>query len=240
MKRIIYILLTLVITLSLALPVVAYASEPTEEGETPSSSEVIMPDETVDVDVFTRLYEAFIGNKTDVFTLLGSGVLLVLSIILKKDLGAVATKIIDNIAKVLSKSDVTEQKQSAIIDGLNEMVDGYNEIREKSATMQEDIKNVSDLIKGDMERISKEFTEVVSSNVELDAKIDKLFSIVISLMDKEIAQNAEVMDVLTSVYENNDALPQGIKNYVALKHAENAKIVVEASSLIHSNEVEGK
>lgn len=236
MKKNIYILLTLVITLSLALPVVAYASEPTEEGETPSSSEVIMPDETVDVDVFTRLYEAFIGNKTDVFTLLGSGVLLVLSIILKKDLGAVATKIIDNIAKVLSKSDVTEQKQSAIINGLNEMVDGYDEIREKSATMQEDIKYVSDLIKSDMEHISKEFTEVVSSNVELDAKIDKLFSIVISLMDKEIAQNAEIMDVLTSVYENNDALPQGIKNYVALKHAENTKIVQEASTILHSKE----
>ena len=240
MKRIIYILLTLVITLSLALPVVAYASEPAEEGEPPSSSEVIMPDETVDVDVFTRLYEAFIGNKTEVFSLLGSGILLVLSIILKKDLGAVSNKIIDNIAKVLSKSDVTEENQSAIINGLNEMVDGYNEIREKSATMQSDIKYVSDLIKDDMERISKEFTEVVSSNADLDAKIDKLFSIVISLMDKEIAQNAEVMDVLTSVYENNDALPQGIKDYVALKHAENAKIVVEASSLIHSNEGEGK
>ena len=156
MKRIIYIFITLIITLSFVLPVVAYASEHTEEGEIPSSVEEVPeqnPENTEDINIFTRLYEAFVGNRTEVFSLLGSGVLLVLSIILKKDLGAVSNRIIDNIAKVLSKSDVSEKKQSAIIDGLNEMVDGYNEIREKTELMQIDLQKVGERITSDISEL---------------------------------------------------------------------------------------
>ena len=55
-------------------------------------------------------------------------------------------------------------------------------------------------------------------------------------MDKEIAQNGEVMDVLSSVYTNNKALSQGVKDYVALKRAENVKIMQEAAILVHKDE----
>lgn len=203
-----------------------------------------IPEEETEVNFFTRLYEAYLNNKGELFTLLGSGALFVLSMILKKDLGTVAKKIIEGLTKVLSKSDVSEEKQTAIIGGLNEMVDGYNEIREQTAEMKTEIVEVGSRIKKDMDNLCGQFKEeiggfcdqikgVVESNASLDSKVEKLFGIVISLMDKEIAQNAEVMEVLTSVYENNEALPQGVKNYVALKHAENAKLVAEASDIIH-------
>ena len=111
MKRIIYIFITLMIAFSLVCPVVAYASETEEGGTMPPSEETVTttegeetlpeetpeqvpeaPEEEAEVNFFTRLYEAYLNNKSELFTLLGSGVLFVLSMILKKDLGAVAKK----------------------------------------------------------------------------------------------------------------------------------------------------
>jgi hypothetical protein len=47
------------------------------------------------------------------------------------------------------------------------------------------------------------------------------------------------MDVLSSVYVNNEVLSQGVKDYVTLKRAENEKLVQEASALIHTDTTEG-
>ena len=45
----------------------------------------------------------------------------------------------------------------------------------------------------------------------------------------------EIMDVLDSVYVNNRALSQGVKDFVALKHSENGKLVQETIALIHKD-----
>ena len=270
MKRIIYIIFTLIVAFSLFGSVVSFAEEVIEGGEMPPSVEEVpeeapeeipeevpeetpeevveeepeaepevipevVPEEEPDVDFFTRLYEAFVSNKSEVFTLLGSGVLFVLSMILKKDLGASSAKMVDGIAKVLSKTDISDEKQNAIVDGLNQMVDGYNEIKTESAEMKEKLEGVCSTIREDMQGFADEINTVVESNAALDSKIEKLFNVVITLMDKEITQNAEVMEVLSAVYENNTAVPPGIKNYVALKRTENAKIVVEAGEIIHKD-----
>ena len=274
MKRIIYIIFTLIVAFSLFGSVVSFAEEAIEGGEMPPSVEEVpeeVPEETPEAepevvpevepevepetepevepeveltpevepekepDIFTRLYEAFMGNKTELFTLLGSGVLFVLSMILKKDLGASSAKMVEGIAKVLSKTDISDEKQTAIVGGLNQMVDGYNEIKTESAEMKEKLEGVCSTIQKDMQGFADEIKTVVESNAALDSKIENLFNVVIALMDKEITQNAEVMEVLSAVYENNSALPQGIKDYVALKRTENAKVVVEAGEIIHKD-----
>lgn len=218
MKRILYFIAVLVMVACLACPTIVYATE--ADGATATAPESETPD------IFTRLYEAFSQNKSDIFTLGGSAALLILSIILKKDLGSTSKNIVANIAHVLAKTDIAEEKQTAIVNGLNEMVDGYETIKEQSLKVGE---NVKDAV--------KQIEHITTSQAQLEAKIDGVFNTVFALIDKQILQNSEIMDLLSSVYVNNDALPKGIKDYVALKRAENAKIVQEAAEIVHSGEV---
>lgn len=213
MKRFIYILLAFALMFSL-LGVTAFAEEPTEEAI-----------ETSEATIFTRLYEAYLGNKSEVFTVCGSALLFVLGIVFKKSLTAFAKQIIAGITKVLAKTDLSDEKQNAIVGGLNEMVDGYN-----------DIKLQSTIVKDRVDAFASDMATVRESNISLEEKIDRFFNVIVALMDKEIHQNEEVMDVLSSVYSNSEALPKGIKDYVALKRSENARLVQEANQIVHSGE----
>ena len=216
MKKIVYFLiLTLCFSMIFS---VAVSAEEAQTGDTPAAEVV---DTESEVTFFARIYEAFINNKTDVYTIAGSVALFVLSIILKKDLGTSSRSIVDGIATVLTKTSISEKQQEQIVGGLNEMVDGYEKIKEQS------------------DETALKMTEIVESNKALDAKITEAFNLIVTLIDKEILQNAEVMDVLSSVYVNNKAITQGVKDYVTLKRTENAKIVQEASALIHTDAIKG-
>lgn len=216
MKKILYfIILTLCFSMIFS---VAVSAEEAQTEDTPAAEVV---DTESEATFFARIYEAFINNKTDVYTIAGSVALFVLSIILKKDLGSSSRSIVDGIATVLTKTSISEKQQEKIVGGLNEMVDGYEKIKEQS------------------DETALKMTEIVESNKALDAKITEAFNLIVTLIDKEILQNAEVMDVLSSVYVNNKAITQGVKDYVTLKRTENAKLVQEASALIHSDTTEG-
>ena len=230
MKRIFYSLMMLVVIFSIVGSTVAFAEETVIEGTTSESDSVSENVDTAteveaDPTIFTRLYEAFTTNKTDVFTLGGSAVLLVISLILRKDLGSSSKNIVDGIARMLSKTDLSNEKQDAIVGGLNEMVDGYNDIKKHSAE-----------VKDEMTRFASQITSIKESNISLEKKIDNFFNVIVILMDTGITQNAEVMEVLSSVYANNNLLPKGIKDFVALKRTENAKLVREAALIVHKEE----
>ena len=200
---------------------------PTETVTEDTNAE-IAPEETETTNIFTRLYEAFTSNRNDIFTLGGSGILLVLSIILKKDLGASSKSLSNTISSVLKKTDMSVERQSAIVNGLNQMIDGY-----------EDIKAQSDYIREKMSEFDESVKSVVNSNLEFESKMMAMFETVMNLIDKEILQNAEVMEVLSTVYSNNGAIPKGIKDFIAIKRSENAKIVQEAATLCHQESPEG-
>ena len=233
MKRIIYILWAFILMFALIGAVVSSAEELPEVAEdeaveviSPTDEVVIEPSEEEEHEtVFTRLYEWFTESKTDVFTLGGSAVLFVLSLILKKDMGATAKKTVDGLAKVLSKADLSDEKQDAIVGGLNEMVDGYNEIKAQSEE-----------VKACMADVTSQISAITSSNSALEDKIDNVFNVIVSLMDKEIMQNSAVMELLSSVYSNNAALPQGIKDLVVLKHSKSEKAAQEAAIIINGDE----
>lgn len=218
MKRIIYYLLVFVTLFALVGSVSVFA----EEVEETTTEEVT---ETVEPTIFTRLYEAFEEHKSDVFTLGSGAILFLISIFLRKDMSVSSKVIVDGITKVIAKGDLTDEQQKAIVGGLNEMVDGYN-----------DIKLQSSIVKERIDEFAEEMKQLTSSNEDLDAKLENFFNVIVALIDKEILQNATVMDVLSSVYVNNNALPKGIKDYVSLKHTENAKLVHEAAILEHKTE----
>lgn len=217
MKRFIYILLAFALMFSL-LGTTAFAEEPTDE--------VVVIEETESTEtIFTRLYEAYLGNKSEVFTVCGSALLFVLGMFFKKSSTASAKQIVDGIARVLAKTDLSDEKQNAIVGGLNEMVDGYN-----------DIKLQSTIVKDRVDAFASDMATVLESNISLEEKINRFFNVIVTLMDKEIHQNEELMDVLSSVYSNSEILPKGIKDYVALKRSENARLVQEANQIVHSGE----
>lgn len=238
MKRILYFITVLTLIAMLFCPIVVSAEELTEEPieeavteevvtETP---EEVVPEEVVpevteeEPNIFTRLYEAFLGNKTDIYTIGGSLVLLVLSLILRKDLGNSSKSLVSSIATVLSKTDMSAERQEAIVGGLNEMIDGY-----------EDIKKQSDYVKEKMSEFVEVINEVSKSNAGLESKLADTYNGVVNLIEKLVLQNAEIMDVLDSVYVNNRAVSQGVKDFVSLKHSENGKLVQETIALIHKD-----
>lgn len=210
MKRIIYYLLVFVTLFALVGSVSAFADEVDTDTET-ITEEVT---ETVEPTIFTRLYEAFEENKTNVFTVASGAILFIFSILFRKDVSVSSKVIVDGIAKVIAKGDLTEEQQNAIVGGLNEMVDGYN-----------DIKLQSTIVKDRIDEFAVEMGDIT-----------KTISVIIALLDKGIHQNAAIMDVLSSVYVNNNALPQGIKDFVSLKRTENAKLVHEAAVLEQKTE----
>lgn len=217
MKRIICIFFAFVLMFTL-VGVSAFAEEPVDEAIVTEETE---SNETI----FTRLYEAYLGNKSEVFTVGGSALLFVLGMFFKKSSTASAKQIVDGIARVLAKTDLSDEKQNAIVGGLNEMVDGYN-----------DIKLQSTILKQRVDEFAADMSKVRDTNVSLEEKIDHFFTVMVSLMDKEILQNATVMEVLSSVCANNDDLPKGIKDFVSLKRTENAQLVHEAALIEHKDE----
>ena len=233
MKRIIYIIAVLSMILVFAFPLSISAEEiDTEQPsdaiitEDVAANEEILSGEDVieeivleaveeepEHNIFTRLYEAFCEYKTEVFTLGSGGILLILSIIIKKSLNG-------GLASVLAKSDLSRERQEAMIVGLNEMIDGYNEIKEQSAYVKAKIASFEAAVE-----------RVETTNNTVDTKLAEMFATLTELMVKEMRQNTELMEVLSTVYTNNEAIPQGIKDFVSLMRTENVKLVQEASEL---------
>ena len=240
MKRIIYIITVFSLFLMLACPLsisaeeidtaqIGDTSDPVEETvsdaveaeeTTTVPADKITDEEDTNTNIFTRLYEAFCDNKSEVFTLGGSSILLILSIILKKELGSSSKTIVNGIADVLKNSDISTERQEAIVGGLNEMIDGY-----------EEIKGQTEYVKKKIEEFKEAVERVESSNSAVDAKLAEMFTTLTDLIVKEMRQNTELMEVLSTVYTNNEAIPQGIKDFVSLMRTENVKLVQEASEI---------
>lgn len=226
MKKVFYILLICVFMIALLCPVTVSAED------TPNtSSEAVeaAPEGEENPTIFSRIYEAFTDNKSDIYTIAGSIGLLIVSLILKKDVGASSKTIVGNIANVLAKTDLSTERQEKIVGGLNEMIDGY-----------EEIKKHSDAVTEKMSEFAAAISNIEQSNKAVEDKLAEAVNLIISLLDKEILQNAEVMEVLASVYSGNKVLPQGIKDFVSLKRTENAQLVKEAEALIHPSSEGGE
>ena len=170
MKRIIYIMTLFMLCFMLMCPLSISAEEGVEApDETLETGESVGVDTDVDsvtnetteapenANLFTRLYEAFTNNRSEIFTLGGSGILFVLSMLLKKDFGTSSKALSSTLSTMLSKTDMSAERQEAIVGGLNEMIDGYEQIKEQS-----------DYVREKMSEFNESVKPVVDTNKELE------------------------------------------------------------------------
>ena len=231
MKKIVLFLTILCLMLSVfAVSVFAEGEEieadetVTDEVETPEAEE---PEAEESANVFTRIYEFWIAHEAEIITAASSIVLIVLNVLTGKS------------NKVLNSA------QNDTIGGVNQLIDAYDGLKDKFAKVTEAFNE----LKGDSETLFKEVSAVMTevtktikdlkqTDTELAAKLNAADSTIQQLIEKEIQQNNALMDVLSSVYVNANGIPQGVKDIVTLKRAENIRIAEEAHEIAHINEVE--
>ena len=206
MKKIIYLIMCICLMLSIFCVSCFATNEPTETDET--VTEEVGAEET---DIFSRIYEFWQSNEAEIITVASSAVLIVLNVFLR----------LSN--KALDKG------QTNAIGGINQLIEGFNVMDTDLATIKAEFVSLVGALKDVVEQIG----ELKASDTSFAEKIAETNSIIQGLVEKELLQNTALMEVLSSVYVNSNALPQGVKDLVVLKRTENMRIVEEANEIAH-------
>lgn len=236
MKKILYIFIFLfAITAVIATPVVSFATDEdvaetvvTEVSELQTPENQIIENEST---IFNRIYEFFIDNKTDTISVVGSLGIIVFGIISKKGSTSNALSIKSMVSKVQGEAERNNDTQNAIVQGLNQMIDGYNNIKDLCTKMferyEEMFNAVSDILKsnGDLVDNIKFFNSELATSLSAENRELK------TLLEKEFTQNSSIIEILTSVCVNSKSLSQGVKDLVQIKHAQNLQLEDEAKTI---------
>ena len=266
MKKIFYILLCLfIITALVASPVVCFAAEdsitdesvietPENVAETPENvtkdePTVTQPSDRVEnetdadavleepeSDIFTRIYEFVTNNKTDIFSVTGSLALLVFGFITKKGSSTNAASVKAMLTSVKGENAEINKNQNAIVNGLNQLIEGYDNINNLCTSMFEKYKEMFNVFLKMRESNSELSEDLKKSYNELAEQLLASSSTLKNLLEKEMTQNSNIMQVLTSVYTNSKALPQGVKDLVQLKYSDNLKLVAEEKEIVSNSD----
>ena len=200
MKKIFYLVIAVVISVTLCVS--AYATDTVEtepyievepvveetlEEVIPTETEA-MPEETEAPEeeyhtIFTRLFEYVEQYKTEVLGVAGDAAILILAFIIKLRQDKKTSTIAKSVLNIEDVTSGTNASQSSVVNVVNDMVDRYNEMKESydKYGLTEDDRN-----------------RVVGALV---------------------AQNTAILEMLVTVYSNSKNLPQGAKDLVMLKYA---------------------
>ncbi len=152
--------------------------------------------------IFTRVYEFASEHSAEVLSVAGSGLLLVLNLVLKH----VNTKSTRSITKelVTIKGDTLQTlgSQAAVVQTVNSMIEGYNKLAEEY----------------------RELKEAYDTYGAADGERNRVVGAL-------VAQNTAILEILTTVYANSKNLPQGVKDLVNLKYANCLKTLENDSQL---------
>lgn len=121
MKKAITFIMLFVALFLVISPIAAFASE---LGSDPTTIEGNYND------IFTRIYEFAMANKTEVISGAGSLVVLVFSAVIKSFSKKQGKELKDMISAVGVDASGTAKNQQSLIDAFNVMAKGYNEMRE--------------------------------------------------------------------------------------------------------------
>ena len=121
MKKVITFILLFVALFLVISPIAAFASE---LGSDPATIEGNYND------IFTRIYEFAVANKTEVISGAGSLVVLVFSAVVKSFSKKQGKELKEMISAVGVDASGTAKNQQSLIDAFNVMAKGYNEMRE--------------------------------------------------------------------------------------------------------------
>lgn len=186
MKRLFKFLLSFVLVFMLLTPVVSFAVEVTVEGE------------AIDYNtIFTRVWEFVEENKTEVVSAAGSGLVLIVSAIVKAANSKENRKLSELLNTIQGDTQGTNKAQSSLIGVVNQMISGYNVMKESNdylKTGYEDMKTAYEI------------------NATKEDDRNRLIGAV-------MVQNTALLEILSSVYVHNKNLPQGVKDLIILKYA---------------------
>lgn len=186
MKRLFKFLLSFVLVFMLLTPVVSFAVEVTVEGE------------AIDYNtIFTRVWEFVEKNKTEVVSAAGSGLVLIVSAIVKAANSKENRKLSELLNTIQGDTQGTNKAQSSLIGVVNQMISGYNVMKESNdylKTGYEDMKTAYEI------------------NATREDDRNRLIGAV-------MVQNTALLEILSSVYVHNKNLPQGVKDLIILKYA---------------------
>lgn len=121
MKKVITFIMLFVALFLIISPIAAFASE---LGSDPATIEGNYND------IFTRIYEFAMANKTEVISGAGSLVVLVFSAVVKSFSKKQGKELKEMISAVGVDASGTAKNQQSLIDAFNVMAKGYNEMRE--------------------------------------------------------------------------------------------------------------
>lgn len=195
----------------------------------------IVDSEVKKSNVFTRIYEFVTTNKTDIFSITGSIALLVFGFITKKGSVANVANVKSMIASVQSENSDINKVQNAIVNALNQMIEGYDNINNICTSMFEKYKEIFDVFLEIRESNGELSEDLKKSYRELAEQLNAANSTIKNLLEKEMTQNSNIMQVLTSVYTNSKALPQGVKDLVQLKYSDNLKLIAEEKEIVSNS-----
>jgi predicted RND superfamily exporter protein len=192
------------------------AVDETETGETETSA-----------NVFTRIYEFWLAHEAEIITAASSVVLIVLNVLTGKS------------SKVLNVA------QNDTIGGVNRLIEAYDDIKDgfggvtkAFAELKDDSEKLFKELSSAINTITETVTKLMETDAELAAKLNNSNKVITDLVEMEMLQNNALMDVLSSVYVNANGIPQGVRDLVTLKRAENIRIANEAHEIAHPHTAE--
>lgn len=199
MKKIIKFLLCFVLVFTILSPITAFAAEVGASEE-----------EITGNDIFSRVWEFVEANKSEVVSAAGSALLLIAGAISKAGNSKENKKLGEQLNIIQGDTQGTTKAQSSIIDVVNQMIIGYNEMKESNGYL-------------------KNGYEDMKSAYEINAlKEDDRNRLIGAVM----VQNTALLEILSSVYVHNKNLPQGVKDLVVLKYANVQKALSDDELLI--------
>lgn len=133
--------------------------------------------------LFTRLWEYCMTYKTEIVGVVGDIAIFVLALFIKLRNDKRTANIAQGIISIKGDTTDTTKAQTSVVGVVNEMVDGYNALKQSYDKYGE--------TEDDRNRV----------------------------VGTLVAQNAAMLEILTTITVNNKNLPQGIKDIVMLKYA---------------------
>ena len=186
MKRLFKFLLSFVLVFMLLTPVTAFAVEITTGGNEINYNTI-----------FTRMWEFVEKNKTEVVSAIGSGLVLIVNAVVKTANSKENKKLSERLNTIQGDTQGTIKAQTSIIDVINQMISGYNEMKESNADLRSGYENMKTAYE-------------INATREDDRN---------RLIGAVMVQNTALLEILSSVYVHNKNLPQGVKDLIILKYA---------------------
>ena len=207
-KRIIVIISSVVLLFSFCT--MAYATEVDDTVDTAYAAVEETVDTTAtDIDeyhtIFTRLWEYCNEYKTELLGVLGDIAIFVLALFIKLRNDKRTTNIAQGIVSIKGDTSDTQKSQTSIVGVVNEMVDGYNALKQsydKYGETEDDRNRVVGALVAQNTAILEILTTVYANSKNLPQGVKDLVNLKYANCLKSLDDDEQLKAIITAVREN--------------------------------------